>query len=60
MQTMAKCTTSVSEREAAGIVGCKHPAAGRRVLILLGKAARREPKQADVYQERALGFRADD
>jgi hypothetical protein len=49
---MAKCTTSVSEREAAGIVGCKHPAAGRRVLILLGKAARREPKQADVYQER--------
>jgi hypothetical protein len=54
-----KCTISVSEREAAGIVGCKHPAAGRRVLILLGKAARRT-KQADVYPERKLGFRADD
>jgi hypothetical protein len=32
----------VSEREAAGVVGCKHPAVGRRVLILLGKVARRE------------------
>jgi predicted ATPase/DNA-binding winged helix-turn-helix (wHTH) protein len=30
------------------------------VLILLGKAARREPKQADVHQECTLGFRADD
>jgi hypothetical protein len=57
---MAKCTTSVGEREAPGIIGCKRPAAGRRVLILLGKAARREPKQAHVYQERTLGFRTDD
>jgi len=55
-----KCTIFVSEREALGIVGYKHPAAGRRVLIPLGKAARREPKQAYVYQERTLGFRADD
>jgi DNA-binding winged helix-turn-helix (wHTH) protein len=35
----------------AGIVGCKH--AGRRVLIPLSKAARREPKRANVDQGRA-------
>jgi DNA-binding winged helix-turn-helix (wHTH) protein len=40
--------TSVGEREAADIVGCKRPAAGRCVLILLGKG--------HVDQERTLGF----
>jgi hypothetical protein len=57
---MAKCTTSVSEREAPGIIDYKRPAAGCRVLIPLGKAPRREPKEAHVYQEDTLGFRTDD
>jgi hypothetical protein len=49
----------MGEREALDIISRKHPAAGRRVLILLGCAARREPEQADVYQERTLGFCGD-
>src|SRR6202790_4931467 len=53
-----ECTISLSEREALGLVGYKHPAR-RSARADPFKAARREPKQADIYQERTLGFRAD-
>ena len=42
--------------ESAGIVGCKHPTAGRRVLILLGKDARKEPSKLMSIRNARLGF----
>jgi predicted ATPase/DNA-binding winged helix-turn-helix (wHTH) protein len=53
-QQWEKCTISVGEREALGIVGYEHPACNRRVLIL--SRPRVEPKQTDVIKNARSGF----
>jgi hypothetical protein len=59
MPTVTKVYDLYQREESARRQGCKHPAADRRVLIPFSTAALREPKQADVQQECALGFRTD-